>query len=204
MRETPAMDAERRSTRLGYALAATAAAMWALNGSLARFLLDDGVSALRLSQLRSALSWVILVLVLVAVRPALLKVERADVPRLAVLGIVGLAGVHAAYFFAIDRLQIGVALTIQYLGPLLILIWLAVVHKRDLGRGLWGAALLSVAGCFFVVRAYDVGALDALGLAAAFGAAVTFAFYLVGSEQFGRRYEATTILLYSFGFATAF
>ena len=92
--------------------------------------------------------------------------------------------------------------TIQYLGPLLILIWLAVAHKRDLGRGLWGAAALSALGCFLVVRAYDVGALDALGIAAAFGAAITFAIYLVGSEQLGRRYEPVTTLLYAFGFAT--
>ena len=40
-------------------------------------------------------------------------------------------------------------------------------------------------------------------MAAAFAAAVTFAFYLVGSEQLGRRYEAATTLLYAFGFATA-
>ena len=177
--------------------------MWALNGSLARFLLDDGVDALRLSQMRSTLSWAILAVALVVARPGLLRVERRDVPRLAIIGIVGLAGVHATYFLAIDRLQIGVALTIQYLGPLLILIWLAVVHKRDLGRGLWGAAILSAAGCFLVVRAYDVGALDALGIAAAFGAAVTFAFYLVGTEQLGRRYEPATTLVYAFGFATA-
>jgi drug/metabolite transporter (DMT)-like permease len=203
VRKTPSVRPEHRSTRLGYGLAATAAAMWALNGSLARFLLDDHVDALRLSQLRSTLSWVILVIALMAFRPELVKVRREDVPRLAFVGIVGLAAVHALYFFAIDRLEIGVALTIQYLGPLLILIWLAVVHKRDLGRGLWGAAALSAVGCFFVVRAYDVSGLDALGLAAAFGAAITFAIYLVGTEQLGRRYEAVTTLLYAFGFATA-
>jgi drug/metabolite transporter (DMT)-like permease len=198
------MSVARRSTRLGYLLAASAAAMWALNGSLARFLLDDGVSALRLSQLRSALSWVILVAVLFVVRPALLRVKREDVPRLAFLGIVGLAGVHATYFFAIDRLQIGVALTIQYLGPLLILLWLRLGHGRQVGRGLWGAAALSATGCFLVVRAYDVGSLDGWGIAAAFGAAVTFAIYLVGSERSGRRYEPATTLAWAFGFATLF
>jgi drug/metabolite transporter (DMT)-like permease len=178
--------------------------MWALNGSLAKFLLDDGVSALRLSQLRSALSWAILVAVLALTRPGLLRIEREDVPRLAFLGVVGLAGVHATYFFAIDRLQIGVALTIQYLGPLLILLWLALAHGRRLGRGLWGAAALSLAGCFLVVRAYDVGSLDGLGVAAAFAAAVTFAIYLVGSERSGRRYEPATTLAWAFGFATLF
>jgi drug/metabolite transporter (DMT)-like permease len=198
------MTGHVRSTRLGYLLASAAAAMWALNGSLARFLLDDGVGALRLAQLRSALSWVILVGILAAARPGLLRVERRDVPRLAFLGIAGLALVHATYFFAIDRLEIGVALTIQYLGPLLILLWLRLAHGRRLARGLWGAAVLSLAGCFLVVRAYDVGGLDWLGLAAAFGAAVTFAIYLVGSERAGRRYEPVTTLAWAFGFATLF
>lgn len=198
------MAAERRSTRVGYALAASAAAMWALNGSLARFLLDDGVDPLRLSQLRSLLSWLILVAALGVLAPGRLRVRREDVPRLAFLGVVGLAGVHATYFFAIDRLQIGVALTIQYLGPLLILVWLAVFHRRRLGRGLWGAAGLSLAGCFLVVRAYDAGALDLLGIAGAFAAAVTFAIYLVASERLGRRYEPVTTLVWAFGFASLF
>ncbi|MGI8512366.1 MAG: EamA family transporter [Solirubrobacteraceae bacterium] len=192
------------SPRLGYLLATSAAAMWALNGSLARFLLDDGVDALRLSQLRSLVSWVILVAVLAVVRPRLLRIRREDAPRMALLGIVGLAGVHATYFFAIDRLQIGVALTIQYLGPLLILLWLWLAHRRRLGRGLWGAAALSVVGCFLVVRAYDAGALDALGVASAFAAAVTFAFYLVNSERAGRAYEPVTTLAWAFGFASLF
>ena len=198
------MTAAARSTRLGYALAAGAAAMWALNGSLARFLLDDDVSALRLSQMRSLLAWLVLVVAIGTVAPAMLKVEREDVPRLAFMGIVGLAGVHATYFFAIERLQIGVALTIQYLGPLLILLWLAVFHRRQLGRGLWGAAALSVAGCFLVVRAYDAGSLDLLGVAAAFGAAITFAIYLVASERAGRRYAPVTTLVWAFGFASLF
>jgi len=178
--------------------------MWALNGSLARYLLDDGVDALRLSQMRSLLSWLILVAAIGTVSPVMLRIEREDVPRLAFLGIVGLAGVHATYFFAIDRLQIGVALTIQYLGPLLILVWLVVFHRRRLGRGLWGAAALSLAGCFLVVRAYDAGSLDVLGVAAAFAAAVTFAIYLVGSERAGRRYAPVTTLVWAFGFASLF
>jgi drug/metabolite transporter (DMT)-like permease len=54
-------------------------------------------------------------------------------------------------------------------------VWLAVWHRRRLPRGLWGAAVLSALGCFFVVRAHDIGRLDPLGLAAAAGAALTFA-----------------------------
>ena len=181
-----------------------AATMWAANGSIARFLLDDGVSAPRLSQLRSAGSFVILAVALALVRRDLLRVDRRDVPQLAFLGIAGLALVHASYFAAIDRLQIGVALTIQYLAPVLLLLWLRFGHGRRLATRLWGAVFLSVGGCFFVVRAYDAGDLDGAGLGFALAAAVTFAIYMVGSERLGQRYEPATTLLWAFGFASAF
>jgi drug/metabolite transporter (DMT)-like permease len=188
----------------GYLLALAAAAMWSLNGSLARYLLDDGVSALRLSQLRSAGSWLILALALLVTRRDLVRVERRQLPALAFLGIAGLAAVHASYFVAIERVQIGVALTIQYLAPLVLLFWLRAVHGRRLSGGLWGAVVLSVAGCFLVVRAYEVDGLDALGVAAAFGSTVSFAIYLVGSERAGHRHEPVTTLLWAFGFASLF
>jgi len=176
--------------------------MWALNGSLARFLLDDGVSALALAQMRSFVSLVLLVVVLAILRPKALRIDRRDVPGFAFLGIAGLAAVHLAYFLAIDRLQIGAALTIQYMGPLLILVWLRVVHGRDLRAGLWAAAALAVAGCFLVVRAYDAGALDPLGLLAAGGSAVSFAIYLVASERATRRHPPLTVLAWGLGFAS--
>jgi drug/metabolite transporter (DMT)-like permease len=189
--------------RRGYLLAAAAAAMWALNGSISRSLLDDGFDAVRLAQLRSAASFLILVAVLAAVRPSLLRVERDEIPALAFLGIAGLAIVHWTYFVAIDRLEIGAALTIQYLAPLVVLVWLRL-HGRRLAPSLWGAVALSVAGCFFVVRAYDANALDGLGVAAAFGSTITFAIYMVGSERAGRRHEPVTTLVWAFGFATLF
>ena len=193
-----------RSAARGYALAALAATLWALNGNMARYLLDgeEPVSAARLSQLRSIGSWVILLVVLAAFRRDLLRVDRKAIPALALLGTAGLALVHASYFVAIDRLKIGVALTIQYLAPLLVLVWLRVVHGRRLATGLWGAVMLSSVGCLFVVGAYRPGTLDGIGLAAAFASAIAFAVYVVGSERAGRSHEPVTTLLWAFGFAS--
>jgi drug/metabolite transporter (DMT)-like permease len=185
-------------------LVAAGAAMFALGGNLARYLLDDGVSATRLSQLRSAGSLVLLAVALAATRRDLLRVRRSDVPSLAFLGICGLALVHATYYEAIHRLEIGVALTIQYMAPLLLLVWLRVFHGRRIAGSLWGAVALSIAGCFLVVRAYDPGSLDGLGVLAAFGATLTFAVYMVSSERAGQRYESVTTVLWAFGFASLF
>src|SRR5436190_2102205 len=178
--------------------------MFALGGNLARYMLDDGVSAMRLSQLRSAGSLVLLALALALTDPERMRVRRADVPQLAFLGICGLALVHATYYAAIDRLEIGVALVIQYMAPLLLLLWLRSFPGRRVAPSLWGAVALAIAGCALVVRAYDPGALDGAGVLYATGAAITFAIYMVASERAGHRYESVTTLLWAFAFATLF
>jgi drug/metabolite transporter (DMT)-like permease len=193
-----------RSAARGYALAAAAATLWALHGSLSRYLLDDGVDAYRLSQLRSAGSFAILVAVLALWRRPLLRIERADVPVFAFLGIAGLALVHAAYYTAIDHLNVGPALTIQYLAPLIVVLWLWLFHGRRIRPSLWGALALSVSGCFLVVEAYNVHALDGFGVAAALVSAFAFAIYMVSSERAGQHYPPVTTLVWGFGFATVF
>jgi drug/metabolite transporter (DMT)-like permease len=178
--------------------------MWAVNGSLARLLLDDGVSAFHLSQMRSTLSFLCLFAYLALFKPQDLRIERHEIRPLATLGIAGLAGVHATYFLAIERLDVGVALAIQYLGPLLILLWLRFAHHQRLAPSLWGAVALSAVGSFFVVQAYDASGIDGLGLVFAFGAAVFFALYLVLSERAGESHPPQTTLTWAFGFTTLF
>jgi drug/metabolite transporter (DMT)-like permease len=198
------MPAMRARPGLGYALTALAAALFALNGPMARNLFDDGVSAAHLSEMRSAVAWALLCGWLAWRAPGRLRIARADVPRMAWLGIAGLALVHATYFVAIDRLKIGVALAIQFTAPVALLVWLRVVHGRRLAPSLWGAVGLSVVGCFLVVEAFHVGTLDTVGLLAAVGSMITFAIYLVASERAGRTYDATTTMVWGFGFATLF
>jgi len=191
--------------RLGYLLTAASAACSALNGSLARYLLDDGLSPVRLSQLRSAVAFALLLIGLALFSPRRLRIARADVLPMAWLGIAGIALVHASYFAAIERLDIGVALVIQYLAPALLLIWLRVVHRRHVAPSLWAAVALSITGCALVVDAFSgFRNLDAIGVAAAFAGAVTLAIYLIASERAGRRYDAFTTLTWGFGFATLF
>lgn len=192
---------QHRSPTLGYALTATGAALFAAGGVMARKLLDAGISPWRLTEMRSVMAFVLLVAYLAASNRGLLRVRRGDVAKLAFLGIFGLAAVQSTYFAAIQRLDIGVALTIQYLAPLLILV---VLHFR--GRptptAMWGAAALSVVGAFLVVKAYDTRGLDGLGLVAAVAACVTFAINLTASEHAGRTLDSRTTLTYGFGFCT--
>ncbi len=57
-------------TALGYGLVVAAVTMFSLNASLALFLLEDGLSAMRLSELRSVGALALLVLAVVVIRPS--------------------------------------------------------------------------------------------------------------------------------------
>jgi drug/metabolite transporter (DMT)-like permease len=198
------MHDDRRRPRLGYLLAAVAALMFAVNGSLARYLLDDGVSATRLSQLRVTVAFVLLGGALALLDRRRLRIARADVPRMAWLGLAGVAIVQLSYFLAIERLPISIALVIQFTGPLMVLLWLRFAHGRRLRPSLYAAVALSVAGSALVVEIYDAGAIDGLGVVFSLIAAVTFAIYLIGFERAGHSYDAFTTLTWGLGFATLF
>lgn len=198
------MRHDRRRPRLGYLLAAVAAAMFAVNGSIAKLLLEDGVSAAHLSQLRVTVAFVMLGGALALVDRPRLRIARADVPRMAWLGLAGVAIVQLSYFLAIERMPISVALVIQFTGPAMVLLWLRVAHGRRLKPSLYGAVALSVAGSALVVEVFDAGSIDGLGVAYALVAAVTFAIYLVGFERAGHSYDAFTTLTWGLGFATLF
>ena len=198
------MRHDRRRPRLGYLLAAVAAAMFAVNGSIAKLLLEDGVSAAHLSQLRVTVAFVMLGGALALVDRPRLRIARADVPRMAWLGLAGVAIVQLSYFLAIERMPISVALVIQFTGPAMVLLWLRAAHGRRLKPSLYGAVALSVAGSAVVVEVFDAGSIDGLGVAYALVAAVTFAIYLVGFERAGHSYDAVTTLTWGLGFATLF
>ena len=122
------------------------------------------------------------------------------------LGIAGIALVHATYFLAIERMDIGVALVIQYLAPALLLTWAARRPPASTRRSGCGRRSRSrSSGCALVVDApAGTGNLDGLGVLAAIAAMVTLAIYLTASQRAGQRYDAFTTLAYGFGFATLF
>jgi drug/metabolite transporter (DMT)-like permease len=111
---------------------------------------------------------------------------------LALLGAL-LAAVTITYYWAIDRLGVGPGVTLQFLGPSLVLVWMRVVQRRRVPAAAWAAAATAVAGTGLMTRAWDLDRLDPAGVLAGLGAAVTFAGYLIVGERLGRRAPGLTV-----------
>jgi drug/metabolite transporter (DMT)-like permease len=187
---------------LGYAFALTAAAFFGIGGIIAKAAFNSGVEPSILAEWRVLFAFLVFLAVFGARNPNALRIRRSDLPLFAVFGIVGLAGVSLVYYEAIKRIPIGVALVIEYTGPVLLLIY-ARLRGRAVGGRLWVAAALAIFGCFFAAGAYDarLRELNAVGLALAAIDAFLFAFYFALGERLGRTYGTPTLLVWGFGFA---
>ena len=97
-------------TRLGYAMVAIAATLFAVNGSVSKVVLDSGLSSLELAQIRATCAALGLLAFLVAFARSRLRVGRRELLFLAAFGVIGVALVQWLYFVAIDNLPVGVAL----------------------------------------------------------------------------------------------
>lgn len=108
---------------------------------------------------------------------------RAALPAVAAYGALAVAGAQLCYFQAIERLPVGVALLLEYLGIILVVLWVWASTRRPPGRvtvvGIAAAAL----GLVLVLDVAGGAAIDLGGVAWGLGAAVGLAAYYVLAAQ---------------------
>jgi drug/metabolite transporter (DMT)-like permease len=189
---------------LGYAMVLAAATLFGVNGSVAKVALASGLSSLRLTEARSAGAFIGLMLIGLAYSPSSLRVTRRELPQLAIFGVVGVALVQLFYFLAIHRLAIGIALLIQYIGPVLVAIWARTFGHEHVRRRIWASLALSLAGLALMVELWRGVALNGLGVTFALISAIVFAAYLLLAEREVRTRDAVPVMAWGFFFATLF
>jgi drug/metabolite transporter (DMT)-like permease len=185
------------TTLTGTFMVVAAAILWGVNGTVSRLVLDAGVDPLRLTQLRiTGAAMVLLVWLAVRERSAL-RLRGREWVAFAVFGVVGLVGVQWLYFEAIARIPIGIALVIEYAAPLLVALWVRLVWGRHLPLVAWLALPLALVGLALAIglpQGGGVRALAPLGVLAAAGAALAYAYYGLHAEVLTRRRSAPAVL----------
>lgn len=198
----PVEATRERKPLLGYAMVMVAATLWAVNGTVSKVILASGLSSLRLAEVRSAGAFVLLAGVLAIVRPAALRLQRRELPYLALFGAGGLAFVQLFYFLALHRLAIGIALLIEYIAPVLVALWARFVLHQHVRTRIWAALALAVAGLALVVEIWSGLSLDAAGVGAALAGAACYALYLLLAEHGVGERDPVSLICFGFMFAT--
>jgi drug/metabolite transporter (DMT)-like permease len=189
---------------LGYAMVALAATLFAINGTVSKVILASGIDSEQLTEIRCAGALLGLMAIALATRPASLPLHRDELPLIVAIGVGGLALVQWSYFFAIHRVAIGIALVIQFVGPILVALWARFVYGEHVRARIWVALALALTGLVMIVEVWQTHRPNAAGLAAAALAAVTYAAYILLAERGVRRRDPISLSAWGFLFATLF
>jgi inner membrane transporter RhtA len=129
------------------------------------------------------------VVLVIVWRPRLQGRTRRELLLVAVFGLV-LAGMNLSFYSAIHRIPLGVAVTIEFIGPLAV----AVGGSRRRSDLLWVA--LAAAGIVVLTHG-GTHRLNGLGVAFALTAACLWAAYILLNARLGRAFEGGTGLALS-------
>ena len=188
-----------RSFGGGLVLALVSASSFGLSGSLARSLLDLGWSPTAVVATRVGGAFLVLLL------PSLLLLRRIGLPtgkqsvRMLAYGVVAIALAQLCYFSAVQYLSVGVALLLEYLAPVILIVWhWARTQRRPAWPVLAGAGL-SIVGLAFVLDLRTGLTLNPVGVAWGLGAALCLSAYFLLSEDKGTDAPIHPLLLTTAG-----
>lgn len=184
--QAPVVD----TTRIrGLGLALLSGAAFGTSGVLAKSLLSAGWSPGAAVTARIAIAALVLLVPAKRALPDRAEGRWDDVRRSAPLvvayGLVAVAGCQVFYFNAVQTLSVGVALLLEYLGIVLVVVWLWARHGQQ-PRG-WTVLgiLASVTGLVLVLEVASGLTVDVAGVLWGLGAAVGLATYFVISAHEG-------------------
>ncbi len=191
-----------RSPVLGYALVLTAAVLFGLNAGASRIPLRSGTDEATFTTVRITGALLVLVVVaLVVDRSALRLPAVRRLPLLIGLGVVGIAGLQGFYNVAINRLPLGIALLLEYTGPVLVVLWVRFARREPVHARMWPALALTLVGLAVVSQVWSGLVFDGLGVVMALLAAGCFAAYFLLGEDGGVSAEPLHHILWAFAMA---
>ena len=185
----------------GEILVVSSAFFFATTGVIAKLIIAGGISPVRLTQIRTTGVFLALLIFLLITNRGALRVTRKELPNLFMMGLFGIAGVQAFYFFAVTRMPVSITLVIEFTAPIWIAIFIRFFRKQIVKPMMWWGIGTALAGLLLVTEIWSGLKLDGLGVIAAFIDALFLAYYFLRLEATVKIRDSLSLLVYVFGFA---
>ncbi|CAB4693863.1 unannotated protein [freshwater metagenome] len=160
----------------------------------AKLAMESGLSAWRLTQIRTLGAFLILFTYVFFKNKKSLRIELKELPILIVFGVFGFAAVNVFYFIAILRLNVGIALIIEFTAPIWIALWMRFIQKKAVSPLMWWGLVVGLTGLLLIAQVWRGLTLDGLGIIFALLDALALAVYfLVGEKLVGTKSSEATM-----------
>ncbi len=177
---------------------------FAISSIPAKLAMESGLSAFRLTQIRTMGAFLVLFLYVYLKNKNSLRINRKELPIFIAFGLFGFAAVNLFYFLAIQRLNVGVALIIEFTAPIWIVLWMRFIQKKIVSKLMWWGLVTGLTGLVLIAQVWRGLTLDGLGVTFALLDAFALALYfLVGEKLVGVKSSEAT-MAWGFGVSSAF
>jgi drug/metabolite transporter (DMT)-like permease len=152
------------STSLGLLIAVVAAATFGMSGAFIKPLLEAGWSPAAAVTARALIGGIVLVpFAAYSLRGQWAVLWRARW-RVLAMGLIGVAATQLVYFAALQRISVGTAILIEYMAPLLLVLFVWATSRRVPKAVVLVGSVVAMAGLVLVVSPGTRGSADLLGL----------------------------------------
>jgi drug/metabolite transporter (DMT)-like permease len=166
--------------------------------------MESGLSAWRLTQIRTLGAFLVLFIYVYLKNKQSLKIKAKELPTLIVFGIFGFAAVNLLYFLAIQRLNVGIALIIEFTAPIWIALWMRFIQKKIVSKLMWWGLVIGLTGLVLIAQIWRGLTLDGLGVFYAVSCAFALtAYFLIGEKLVGVKSSEAT-MAWGLGISSAF
>lgn len=179
------------------------ATLFGINGGVSRVAMGSTLTPEAFTTLRITGGVVVFALVAACIRPSALRPPTGrSLLLIGALGLVGVTALQLTYNVAITRLPLGIALLLEYLAPVLVVLWVRFVRHEPVRPRMWVAVALALGGLAVVGQVWAGITLDALGIVMGLAAAVSFATYFLLGEHTTDTDDPLRVILWAFVVAT--
>ena len=179
--DTTRTPLSRRTSGIG--LAVLAAGFFALSGPLAKAMIDSGWTAGSAVTVRILIAGGVLVVPAMIVLRGRWSLVRRNAGLIVAYGLIAVAGCQLAYFNAVDHMQVGVAILIEFTAPVAVIGWMWFRHGQRPSRLTITGAVLAIGGLMLVLDLVSGADIDPIGMLWALGAMAGAAFYWIISAD---------------------
>lgn len=198
----------------GIFLVMTGAVFWGIGGTVAKKLFEQytiDVDWLVTTRLLIAGVLLLAVQYFVKDRSQILGVwkNKSHAIRLIIFGLVGMLAVQYTYMASIKHGNAAIATLLQYLAPVMIIVFLILRKQTVLTRKDTITVLLALIGCFFLLTNGSISQLSVPTLAVVWGvlSGIALAFYTLYAIPLLKQYDSLVIVGWAMiigGFALSF
>jgi DME family drug/metabolite transporter len=197
---------ETRHPWRGYFFIAAATFCWAAAVTVSKAIFNGSlfagralISPVALTQTRTTISVAVLGLLLALRfgRP-IFRISRSDLILSALVGTLGVASSNYFYYLAVQKSTVSLAITVQYIAPIWVLLYMVMRGKEKATVQKTVAALVAMVGTALAIGVFQSDVrLNMIGVAAASLASFAFAFYNIAGPELVSRNHQLTVMFYA-------